>query len=73
MRSPMVTAANDDVDVLYLAGQRPPAVGAWLWVTTAKDREGGEFTALFLPRARPRACSGDVLVHIEPGISLPGE
>jgi hypothetical protein len=38
------------VDVLYLAGQRPPAEGAWLWVTTAEARRGGEFTALFLPR-----------------------
>ena len=39
--------------MLYLAGQRPPAEGAWLWVTTAEARRGGEFTALFLPRNRP--------------------
>ena len=62
-------AADEDVDVLCLAGQRPPAEGAWLWVTTAEGRRGGEFTALFLPRNRPCASGGDVLVHIAPGIS----
>jgi hypothetical protein len=66
-------ATDDDVDVLYLAGQRPPAEGAWLWVTTAEGRRGGEFTALFLPRNRPRASGGDVLLHIAPGTSLADE
>jgi hypothetical protein len=60
-------AADEEVDVLYLAGQRPPAEGAWLWVTTAEARRGGEFTALFLPRTRPSANGGDVLLHIVPG------
>jgi hypothetical protein len=60
-------AADEDVDVRYLAGQRPPAEGAWLWVTTAEARRGGEFTALFLPRTRPCANGGDVLLHIAPG------
>ena len=46
--------ADEDVDVLSLAGQRPPAGGAWLWVTTAEARRGGEFTALFLPRVTTR-------------------
>ena len=64
-------AADEDVDVLYLAGQRPPAGGAWLWVTTAEARRGGEFTALFLPRTRPSANGGDVLLHIEPGPPRP--
>jgi len=58
-------AADEDVDVLALAGRQPPPGGAWLWVTTAEARRGGEFTALFLPR-RPVACGGDVLVHIAP-------
>ena len=53
--------------MLYLAGQRPPEEGARLWVTTADARRGGEFTALFLPRTRPRASGGDVLLHIAPG------
>ena len=50
-------------------GAAPAAEGAWLWVTTAEGRRGGEFTALFLPRNRPCASGGDVLVHIAPGIS----
>ena len=53
--------------MLYLAGQRPPEEGAWLWITTADARRGGEFTALFLPRTRPRASGGDVLLHVAPG------
>ena len=58
--------ADEDTDVLALAGRQPPAGGAWLWVTTAEARRGGEFTALFLPRRRPAACGGDVLVRIAP-------
>jgi hypothetical protein len=64
---PADDAADEEMDVLYLAGQRPPEEGAWLWVTTADARHGGEFTALFLPRTRPRASGGDVLLHISPG------
>jgi hypothetical protein len=58
--------ADEDVDVLSLAGKQPPRGGAWLWVTTAEGRRGGEFTALALPRNNPRACGGDVLLHITP-------
>jgi hypothetical protein len=58
--------ADEDTNVLALAGQQPPAGGAWLWVTTAEARRGGEFTALFLPRRQPLACGGDVLVRIAP-------
>ena len=58
--------ADEDVDVLALAGRQPPAGGAWLWVTAAEARRGGEFTAVFLPRRRPVACGGDVLVRIAP-------
>ena len=32
---PAGDAPDEEVDVLYLAGQRPPEEGAWLWVTTA--------------------------------------
>jgi hypothetical protein len=59
-------AADEDVDVLALAGRQPPAGGAWLQVTAAEARRGGEFTALFLPRHRPVACGGDALVRIAP-------
>lgn len=58
--------ADEYTDVLALAGREPPAGGAWLWVTTAEARQGGEFTALFLPRRRPAARGGDVLVRIAP-------
>ena len=64
---PADDVADEEVDVLCLAGQRPPGEGAWLWVTTAEARRGGEFTALFLPRTRPLASGGDVLLHIAPG------
>lgn len=66
-------AVEEEVDVLYLAGQRPPAESAWLQVTTAEGRQGGEFTALFLPRNRPCASGGDVLLHVAPGSSLADE
>ena len=66
---PADDVADEDVDVPSLAGQRPPAGGAWLWVTVAEARRGGEFTALFLPRTSPRACGGDVLLRIAPGTS----
>ena len=55
---------DEDVNVLLLAGQRPPAGGTWLWVTTAEGRPGGEFTALFLSQNRPCASGGDVLLHL---------
>lgn len=66
----------EDVDVRSLAGQHPPAEGAWLWVTTAEGRRAGEFTGLFLPRDNPHATGGDVLLHITPGTGRgerPGE
>lgn len=63
---------TENADVLALAGQPVPAGGAWLWVTAAEPRRGGNFTALFLPRQHPVACGGDVLVHVSP-VGEPGE
>ena len=63
---------TENADVLALAGQPAPAGGAWLWVTAAEPRRGGEFTALFLPRQHPAACGGDVLVRVSPA-GEPGE
>ncbi len=63
---------TENVDVLALAGQPVPAGGAWLWVTAAEPRRGGEFTALFLPRQHPAVCGGNVLVHVSPA-GEPGE
>jgi hypothetical protein len=36
--SPADDVADEEVDVLYLAGQCPSGKGAWLWVTTADAR-----------------------------------
>jgi hypothetical protein len=55
---------DDDVDVLYLAGQRPGAGGEWLLVTAADGMPGGEFTACVLPDGGRHAHGGDVLVHL---------
>jgi hypothetical protein len=67
MEIPADDVADEDVDVLTLAGQRLPAEGAWLWVTAANGTPGGEITALFLPRNRPQASGGDVLIRLTPG------
>ncbi|SRR6266536_268775 len=57
---------DDDVNVLLLAGQRPPESGAWLLVTAADGTHGGTFTAQILPGERPQAFGGDVVVHLAP-------
>jgi hypothetical protein len=67
---PADRVGDEDVDVLSLAGLPVPAGGAWLWVTAAEARRGGELTALALPASRPVACGGDVLVQAAP---RPGE
>ena len=64
---PAEDVGDEDVDVLTLAGQRVPAEGAWLWVTAGDGTIGGKITALFLPRNRPQASGGDVLLHLTPG------
>jgi len=55
-----------DVDVLYLAGQRPAAAGEWLLITAAGGLPGAEFTARVLPAAGRQAHGGDVLVRLAP-------
>jgi hypothetical protein len=65
--------ADEEVDVLTLAGQRPPAAGAWLRVTAAGGAPGGEVTALFLPRNRPHASGGGVLLCLAPGAGEAGQ
>ena len=60
--------ADEDVDVLApgraaAAGRRRLAVGHRC---RGQAGRGGEFTALLLPRHRPVACGGDVLVRIAP-------
>jgi hypothetical protein len=63
---------DEEVDVLSLAGQPVPDGGAWLRVTAAEPQPGGELAGLFLPRYRPVACGGDVLVHLRPASTLDG-
>lgn len=56
---------DSDVDVLYLAGQRPSAPGGeWLLITGVDGTPGAEFTAQVLPTAGRHAAGGDVLVHL---------
>ena len=64
---------DGDVDVLYLAGQRPAAPGEWLLITAVDGLPGAEFTARVLPDGERRAHGGDVLVHLaaEPGTMEP--
>jgi hypothetical protein len=55
---------DGDVDVLYLAGQRPAAGGEWLLITAVGGMPGAEFTALVLPAGERRGHGGDVVVHL---------
>ena len=43
-----IPAEDEEVDVLYLAGQRPQEEGAWLWVTTVDARRRGRVHRLVL-------------------------
>jgi hypothetical protein len=53
-----------EVDVLYLAGQRPAGVGEWLLITTVDGPPGGEFLARALPVDGRCAHGGDVLIRL---------
>jgi hypothetical protein len=64
---------GDEVDVLYLAGQRPPAAGAWLLVTAADGAPGGQFTAQILAGAGASAFGGDVVVQLDPDDPATGQ
>ena len=64
--SPADDVADEEVDVLYLAGQCPSGKGAWLWVTTADARREASSPACSC-RAPGRGQGGDVLLHIAPG------
>lgn len=56
----------EDVDVLFLAGQRPAAGGEWLLITEVDGAPGGTFSARVLPPAGRHAHGGDVVVHLAP-------
>jgi hypothetical protein len=63
---PADSDSDDDVDVLYLAGQMPAAPGEWLLITVVDGLPGADFTARILPAAARQAHGGDVLVHLAP-------
>ena len=69
---PADDTGDEEVDVLSLAGQPVPDGGAWLRVTSAGPQPGGELAGRFLPRYRPVAFGGDVLVHLRPAGKLDG-
>ncbi len=56
---------EEEVDVLYLAGQRPaPPPGEWLLITAVDGAPGAGFLARVLPQGGRHAHGGDVLVHL---------
>jgi hypothetical protein len=55
---------EEEVDVLYLAGQRPAPPGEWLLITAVDGAPGAEFLARVLPPDGRHAHGGDVLVHL---------
>lgn len=64
---------DSQVDVLYLAGQRPAGQAEWLLITAVDATPGGEFLAEVLPVNGRHAHGGDVLIrltdqtrHLEP-------
>ena len=55
---------EDEVDVLFLAGQRPAGPGEWLLITAVDGPPGADFLARILPADGRHAHGGDVLVHL---------
>ena len=62
----LLDEADDDgeVDVLYLAGQRPAGPGEWLLITAVAGPPGADFPARVLPADGRHAHGGDVLVRL---------
>jgi hypothetical protein len=61
---PPVTTDPEDVDVMLLAGQRPPAEGQWLLVAEADRLPGSVFSAYVLPPDGRHGRGGDVLIRL---------
>jgi hypothetical protein len=56
---------EEEVDVLYLAGQRPALPpGEWLLITAVDGAPGAEFLTRVLPPGGRHAHGGDVLAHL---------
>ncbi|HUY44212.1 MAG TPA: hypothetical protein VMV92_00580 [Streptosporangiaceae bacterium] len=60
---------EDEVDVLFLAGQRLAGTGEWLLITAVDGPPGADFLARILPPGGRHAHGDDVLVHLaaDPG------
>lgn len=66
---PRAAAADpEDVDVLFLAGTRPPGEGLWLLVTEAGGPPGSVFSAYVLPSGGRQGRGGDVLIRLTPSV-----
>jgi hypothetical protein len=64
--------ADEDVNVLALAGQIPSQDGEWLLVTTLDGRPGARFLARHLRPDELHARGSDVLVRLLPDSWRPG-
>ena len=64
---------DDDVDALYVAGQRPSDDGEWLLVSEVEGLPGAAFTVRCLPRDAWHAHGGDVLVRLLPDTGSTGQ
>jgi len=66
-------ADPEDVDVLFLAGKRPPGEGQWLLVTEADGLPGSVFSAYVLPPGGRQGRGGDVLIRLARPASVTAE
>ena len=64
---------DDEVGVLYLAGQLPSDDGEWLLVSEVDGLPGAAFTVSCLPRDAWHAHGGDVLVRLQPDTGIQGQ
>ena len=64
---PPGTRDPEDVDVLFLAGQRPAEEAEWLLITEVDGLPGSVFSAWVLPAGDRHGRGGDVLVRLTPG------
>lgn len=61
------TPDAENVDVLFLAGQRPAEDAEWLLITEVDGLPGSVFSAWVLPAGGRQGRGGDVLVRLAPG------
>ena len=69
---PPGTLDPEDVNVLYLAGQRPAEEGEWLLITEVDGLPGSVFSAGILPPRGRHGRGGDVLVRLTRAVTTAG-